>query len=95
MIHAAASPGHRAADQFPNLERNTKAMIADDTVATRPLPGGIVYIAVYEEDGFKAATNDAVARGAPGIVSDIRFKRGGGENLAAAWTGLYSTGTAP
>ncbi len=68
---------------------NLKVIISNDTVTCRTLPGGIVYIAVYEEaydvyQPFKAAVKDAIADGAPGIVIDLRFNRGGDDNLAAA-----------
>ena len=84
---------------------NIQAMISNETVTTRTLPGGIVYIAVYEESydvyrPFKAAVKDAVAKDAPGIVIDLRFNRGGDDNLGsalAAWfvdrPVLYEYGT--
>ncbi|WP_332448937.1 S41 family peptidase [Methanoculleus sp.] len=71
-----------------------KAMIANETVTARTLPGGIAYVAVYEESydvyqPFKAAVENAIADGAPGIVIDLRFNRGGDDNLAAAYAGWF------
>ncbi len=71
-----------------------RAMIANDTVTYRTLPGGIAYIAVYEEvygvyQPFRAAVKDAIARDAPGIVVDLRFNTGGDDNLASAYGGWF------
>ncbi|MCK9278281.1 MAG: S41 family peptidase, partial [Methanoculleus sp.] len=73
---------------------NIKAIFSNDTVTTRTLSGGVAYIAVYEEayevyQPFKAAVKDAIAKDAPGIVVDLRFNRGGDDNLAAAFAGWF------
>ncbi|WP_292490329.1 S41 family peptidase [Methanoculleus sp. 10] len=82
--------GREANDGAAGSGAELKAMITNETVTTRTLSGGIVYIAVYEEDihntyqPFKAAVKGAIADRAPGIVIDLRFNRGGDDNLAAA-----------
>ncbi len=86
--------GREVNDGAAGSSAELKAMIANETVTTRTLPGGIAYIAVYEESydvyqPFKAAVEDAIADGAPGIVIDLRFNRGGDDNLAAAYAGWF------
>jgi len=86
--------GREANDGKAGSSAELKAMITNETVTTRSLPGGIAYIAVYEESydvyqPFKAAVKDAMADGAPGIVVDLRFNRGGDDNLAAAFAGWF------
>ncbi|HOI13301.1 MAG TPA: S41 family peptidase [Methanoculleus sp.] len=85
--------GREVNDGAVGSSAELKAMIANETVTTRTLPGGIAYIAVYEESygvyqPFKAAVGDAIANGAPGIVVDLRFNRGGDDNLV-----FYEYGT--
>ncbi|MDD3857415.1 MAG: S41 family peptidase [Methanoculleus sp.] len=86
--------GREVNDGAAGSSAELKAMIANETVTTRTLPGGIAYIAVYEESydvyqPFKAAVEEAIADGAPGIVIDLRFNRGGDDNLAAAYAGWF------
>ncbi|SCL75852.1 hypothetical protein L21_1768 [Methanoculleus chikugoensis] len=86
--------GREVNDGAAGSSAELKAMITNETVTTRTLPGGTVYIAVYEESydvyqPFKAAVEDAIADGAPGIVVDLRFNRGGDDNLAAAYGGWF------
>jgi len=86
--------GREVNDGAAGSSAELKAMITNETVITRTLPGGIAYIAVYEEfydvyQPFKAAMKDAIADGAPGIVIDLRFNRGGDDNLAAAYAGWF------
>jgi len=86
--------GREVNDGAAGSSAELKAMITNETVTTRTLPGGIAYIAVYEEfydvyQPFKAAMKDAIADGAPGIVIDLRFNRGGDDNLAAAYAGWF------
>ncbi len=86
--------GREVNDGAAGSSAELKAMIANETVTTRTLPGGIAYIAVYEESydvyqPFKAAVENAIADGAPGIVVDLRFNRGGDDNLAAAYAGWF------
>ncbi|PKL62948.1 MAG: peptidase S41 [Methanomicrobiales archaeon HGW-Methanomicrobiales-2] len=86
--------GREANDGKAGSSAELKGMISNDTVTSRTLPGGIAYIAVYEEfydvyQPFRAAVKDAIASGAPGIVVDLRFNRGGDDNLAAAYAGWF------
>ncbi len=86
--------GREVNDGAAGSSTELKAMIANETVTTRTLPGGIIYIAVYEEaydvyQPFKAAVEAAIAGGAPGIIIDLRFNRGGDDNLAAAYAGWF------
>lgn len=86
--------GREVNDGAAGSSAELRAMIANETVTTRTLPGGIAYIAVYEESydvyqPFKAAVKDAIADGASGIVVDLRFNRGGDDNLAAAYAGWF------
>ena len=86
--------GRRVNDVGAGTSANLKAVITNDTVTSRTLPGGITYIAVYEEaydayQPFRAAVKDAIARDAPGIVVDLRFNRGGDDNLASAFAGWF------
>ena len=86
--------GREANDGKAGSSGELKAMISNETVTTRSLPGGIAYIAVYEESydvyqPFKTAVEGAIADGAPGIVIDLRFNRGGDDNLAAAYAGWF------
>ncbi|MCK8518095.1 S41 family peptidase [Methanoculleus sp. 7T] len=86
--------GRRVNDVGAGTSANLKAVISNDTVTSRTLPGGITYIAVYEEaydayQPFRAAVRDAIARDAPGIVVDLRFNRGGDDNLASAFAGWF------
>lgn len=86
--------GREVNDGVAGSSAELRAMIANETVTTRTLPGGVAYIAVYEESydvyqPFKAAVEGAIANGAPGIVIDLRFNRGGDDNLAAAYAGGF------
>jgi len=86
--------GREVNDGAAGSSAELRAMLTNETVTTRTLPGGIAYIAVYEESyyvyqPFKAAVEDAIADGAPGIVIDLRFNRGGDDNLAAAYAGWF------
>jgi carboxyl-terminal processing protease len=81
--------GREANDVEAGTGAELKAMISNDTVTCRTLSGGIVYIAIYEEaydayQPFRAAVKDAIAKDAPGIVIDLRFNRGGDDNLGSA-----------
>ena len=86
--------GREVNDGAVGSSAELKEMITDEAVTTRTLSGGIAYIAVYEEfydvyRPFKAAVEDAIAHNAPGIVIDLRFNRGGDDNLAAAYSGWF------
>lgn len=86
--------GREVNDGTAGSSAELRAMLTNETVTTRTLPGGIAYIAVYEESydvyqPFKAAVETAIADGAPGIVVDLRFNRGGDDNLAAAYGGWF------
>jgi len=86
--------GHPVNDVGAGTMANIKAIFSNDTVTTRTLSGGVAYIAVYEEaydvyQPFKAAVKDAIAKDASGIVVDLRFNRGGDDNLAAAFAGWF------
>jgi carboxyl-terminal processing protease len=86
--------GRETNDGAAGSSAELKAMLTNETVTTRTLPGGIAYIAVYEESydvyqPFRAAMETAIAGGAPGIVIDLRFNRGGDDNLAAAFAGWF------
>jgi carboxyl-terminal processing protease len=86
--------GHEVNDVGAGSSSDRRAMITNDTVTYRPLPGGIAYIAVYEEfynvyQPFRAAVKDAIENGAPGIVVDLRYNMGGDDNLAAAYAGWF------
>lgn len=86
--------GREVNDGTTGSSAELRAMLTNETVTTRTLPEGIAYIAVYEESydvyqPFKAAVKDAIADGAPGIVVDLRFNRGGDDNLAAAYGGWF------
>ncbi|WP_261597235.1 S41 family peptidase [Methanoculleus formosensis] len=86
--------GREVNDGAAGSSAELRAMLTNETVTTRTLPEGIAYIAVYEESydvyqPFKAAVKDAIADGAPGIVVDLRFNRGGDDNLAAAYGGWF------
>ncbi len=86
--------GREANDGKAGSSAELKATISNETITSRTLPGGIAYIAVYEESydvyqPFRAAVKDAIARDAPGTVVDLRFNRGGDDNLAAAYAGWF------
>ena len=86
--------GREVNDGAAGSSAELKAMITNESVTARTLPGGIAYIAVYEESynvyqPFRAAVEGAIADGAPGIVVDLRFNRGGDDNLAAAYAGWF------
>ncbi|WP_301662617.1 S41 family peptidase [Methanoculleus frigidifontis] len=75
-----------------------RAMVSNETVTYRTLPGGYAYIAVYEEaygvyQPFRAAVKDAIARDVPGIVIDLRYNGGGDDNLASAYGGWFVNST--
>jgi carboxyl-terminal processing protease len=86
--------GREVNDGAAGSSAELKAMIANETVTARTLPGGIACIAVYEESygvyqPFRAAVKDAIENGAPGIVVDLRYNMGGDDNLAAAYAGWF------
>ncbi len=86
--------GRTVNDGAAGSSAELRAMISNETVTTRTLPGGLAYIAVYEESydvyrPFKAAVEDAIARDASGIIIDLRFNRGGDDNLAAAYAAWF------
>ncbi|MDV2480658.1 peptidase S41 [Methanoculleus sp. Wushi-C6] len=86
--------GREVNDIGAGSSADRRAMITNDTVTYRTLPGGIAYIAVYEEfydvyQPFRAAVKDAIAKGAPGVVVDLRYNMGGDDNLAAAFAGWF------
>lgn len=86
--------GYQVNDGEVGSSGELKTMITNDTVTVRTLPGGYVYIAIYEESfdayqPFKEAVMDAIARDAPGIVIDLRFNRGGNDNMASALAGWF------
>lgn len=86
--------GREVSDVGAGSSSDRRAMITNDTVTYRTLPGGIAYIAVYEESynvyqPFRAAVKDAIENGAPGIVVDLRYNMGGDDNLAAAYAGWF------
>jgi len=63
-------------------------------ISVRTLPGEYTYITVYEESyavyqPFKAAVQAAVANRSPGIVIDLRYNKGGDDNLAACMAGWF------
>lgn len=68
--------------------------LSAEPVAVRTLPGGYTYIAVYEESygvyrPFRAAVMNAVQNRSPGIVIDLRYNKGGDDNLAACMAGWF------
>lgn len=68
--------------------------ISTDPVMVRTLPGGYTYIAVYEESygvyrPVKAAILSAVVNKSPGLVIDLRYNKGGDDNLAACMAGWF------
>jgi carboxyl-terminal processing protease len=94
LVRTSIFLGREANDVEAGTMGDLKVIISNDTVTYRTLPGGVAYIAVYEEaydvyQPFKAAVKDAIARDAPGIVIDLRFNRGGDDNLAAAYAGWF------
>jgi carboxyl-terminal processing protease len=86
--------GREANDGRAGSSAELETIITDETVTSRTLPGGVVYIAVYEEvydayQPFTTAVKDAIEDGTPGIVIDLRFNRGGDDNLASAFAGWF------
>lgn len=68
--------------------------LSAEPVAVRSLPGGYTYIAVYEESyavyrPVKAAVEAAAANRSPGLVIDLRYNKGGDDNLAACMAGWF------
>jgi len=94
LIRTSTFLGRQVNDVGAAGSGELRAIISNDTVTCRTLPGGIAYIAVYEEayhvyQPFRAAVQDAIAKNASGIVIDLRYNRGGDDNLASAYGGWF------
>jgi len=86
--------GREANDGKAGSSADLETILTDEIVTSRTLSGGVVYIAVYEEvydayQPFTTAVKDAIEDKAPGIVIDLRFNRGGDDNLASAFAGWF------
>lgn len=87
--------GREANDIGVGSSADLEAAITNETVTSRTLPGGVVHITVYDVvsydtyQPFRTAVKDAIANDAPGIVIDLRFNRGGDDNLASAFAGWF------
>jgi carboxyl-terminal processing protease len=77
-----------------NRLTDIQPQVSTDTLTYRTLPGGYVYIAIYDEayevyEPFRAAMLDANTKNAPGVVIDFRYNSGGDDNLASCFAGWF------